>query len=166
MLFSRATYRSRQFFLSLRPRVDASLRDDAFVLLNERERALFSSMTLRDQQHCLDVFKRLRATHDDRDLLVAALLHDSGKGQIALWHRVAFVLLDFAAPRALRRLVVAGNGRGWRHALYRCVHHEELGAERAEQAGSTSRVVSLIRGDERANIHEQLAALHAADDAT
>jgi hypothetical protein len=163
MLFSRASYRSRQFFSSLRPRIDEALRSDAYPLLSEQERALFESMTLRDQQHCLAVYQQLRGAHSDRDLLVAALLHDCGKGRIALWHRVAYVLADAAAPGVLRRAVRPGSGRGWREALYRCVHHEELGGERAREAGASARAIALIRGDGDAGA---LAALHAADDAS
>jgi hypothetical protein len=165
---SRAIYRSRQFFASLRPRVDPALHDEAFALLAEPQRRLFESMTMRDQQHCLDVYCRLRASskdHGDPDLLVAALLHDSGKGRIALWHRVAYVLLDAGAPSLLRRLAVAGSGPSWRRALYRCVHHPELGAQLAQQAGSSPRAVELIRGEHAAGPNEQLAALQAADDA-
>jgi hypothetical protein len=103
--------------------------------------------------------------HDDRELLVAALLHDCGKGQIALWHRVAYVVLDAAAPGFLRGIAAQGDGPSWREALYRCVHHAELGAHRAEQAGSSPRVVALIRGEHDAESSEQLAALRAADDA-
>ncbi len=165
MVLARATYRSRQFFLSLRPRIDESLRDEAFALLSERERALFTSMTLRDQQHCLNVYKRLRDTFDDHDLLTAALLHDCGKGKITVWHRVAYVLLDAGAPGLLRRIVAPGDGPGWRQALYRCVHHGELGAERARNAGANARVVGLIRGDSTTD-RDQLAALHAADDSS
>lgn len=167
---SRAIYRSRQFVTSLRPRVDVALRDEAFALLTEPQRRLFESMTVRDQQHCLDVYRRLRASspprgHDNSDLLVAALLHDCGKGQIALWHRVAYVVLDAAAPGFLRGIAAPGDGPGWRKALYRCVHHAELGARLAGQAGSSSRVVDLIRGEHDAATSEQLAALRAADDA-
>ncbi len=163
---SRAIYRSRQFVTSLRPRVDAALRDEAFALLSEPQRRLFASMTVRDQQHCLDVYRRLRAQRrDDADLLVAALLHDGGKGQIALWHRVAYVVLQTAAPRLLRGVVEPGDGPGWRQALYRCLHHAELGARLAGEAGSSSRAVQLIRGERAAESSEQLAALQAADDA-
>lgn len=165
MITSRMFYRSRQLFASLRPRVDPALRDEAFALLSEPERQLFDSMTPRDQQHCLDVYRRLRDQHSDRDLLVAALLHDCGKGQIALWHRVASVLLSASAPSLLRRAAVAGVGANWRQALYRCLHHPELGARMAEQAGSSPRVVALIRGDHTSEGNEQLAALQAADDA-
>ena len=165
MITSRMIYRSRQFFASLRPRVDPALGDEAFALLSEPERHLFGSMTLRDQQHGTDVYRRLRRQHSDRDLLVAALLHDCGKGQIALWHRVAYVLLSASAPSLLRRVGGEGTGASWRQALYRCLHHAELGARMAEQAGSAPRVVALIRGDHTREGNEQLAALQAADDA-
>src|SRR3990172_7103523 len=105
---SRALYRSRQFFGSVRPRVDPGLRAEAFALLNEPQRALFDSMTPRDQQHCLAVYQRLRQDgQGDAGLLVAALLHDAGKGRIALWHRVAYVL---APPPLIERIATAGDG--------------------------------------------------------
>jgi len=159
--FDRARYRARQFFGALRPRIDPSRRDEALAILSEGERALFASMTPRDQQHCLDVHERLRAQgYDDRDLLAAALLHDAGKGRIAVWHRVAYVLLPGGV---IDRVTAPGDGAGWRHALYRCHHHEALGAELARRAGAPEGTVALIgggAGDPRA------AALHAADDAT
>lgn len=159
---TRARYRARQFFGALRPGVDAGLRDEALALLVGGERALFESMTLRDRQHCLDVFRRLRDDgHDDRDLLVAALLHDAGKGEVALWHRVAFVLLE-NVPGAVDR--VAHDGAGWRGVMYRCRHHDALGAELARRAGSSDAVVALI-GANGDGEDERLRALHAADDA-
>lgn len=161
---SRARYRSRQFFSSLRPRIDAGLRDEALRLLREPERALFASMTQRDQQHCLDVYRRLRIEgRDDRDLLVAALLHDAGKGRIAVWHRVAFVALDAIAPKAIDRIAAPGDGPGYRQALYRCRHHGELGARLAEAAGCSAAVVSLIGGSAQ---DEWSRALARADDAS
>lgn len=159
----RPLYRSRQFFGSLRPRVDPALRDEALALLPERARELFNSMTLRDQQHCLDVYRRLRDEgQDDSDLLAAALLHDCGKGEIALWHRVAFVLLQAAAPSRLGRLARPGDAASWRAVMYRCLHHEALGAQLARAAGCSERTVALIRRDD----DPALATLHAADDAS
>ncbi|OGO53232.1 MAG: hypothetical protein A2148_01845 [Chloroflexi bacterium RBG_16_68_14] len=165
---ARALYRSRQFFGSLRPRVDADLRAGAFRLLREPERRLFETMTPRDQQHCLHVYRRLRRQgHDDPDLLAAALLHDVGKGRIALWHRVAYVLLEAWAPGLLRRLAVPGEGseRPAFGGLYRCRHHPELGAELARQAGASDQVVALIRGEDASALGERLVALQAADEA-
>jgi hypothetical protein len=159
---NRALYRSRQFFGSIRPRVDAALRDEAFALLGAGERRLFESMTPRDQQHCLAVYRLLREQgHDDRDLLAAALLHDAGKGCVALWHRVAYVLL----PRwLLQRIAIEGETPGWRQALYRCLNHAELGARLAQEAGASDATIALI-GERLPATDERLRALHAADDA-
>ncbi len=162
----RVLYRARQFFSSLRPRVDPELRAEAFELLRDPERALFHSMTLRDQQHCLDVYRRLRERgHDDRALLAAALLHDVGKGQIALWHRVAFVLANATIPKLIDRLGRPGDGRGWRQALYRCRHHEELGAELARETGVSDEVAALIGSKTTGSNDVRIVALEAADDA-
>jgi hypothetical protein len=161
----RALYRSRQFFGSVRPRVDESLRDEAFELLREPQRALFASMTPRDQQHCLAVYERLQSQGErDGDLLVAALLHDCGKGQVALWQRVTYVVLAATAPRALDGLARPGDGPSSREALYRLRHHPEIGARLATEAGCSPVTVALIREDAGAP-REQLAALHAADEA-
>ncbi len=163
-LANRAIYRSRQFFSSVRPRIDVDLQAEAFALLTDGQRALFSSMTLRDQQHCLGVYHKLRDEgHDDVDLLVAALLHDAGKGKIALWHRVAFVMLDAASPSLLDRLTRPGDSSHWREALFRCRNHAKLGAALAQQAGSSEQVVHLIREEDHDDV--QLAALRAADEA-
>ena len=162
---ARLVYRSRQFFGALRPRIDARQRAEALRLLREPEQQLFETMTLRDQQHCLDVHMRLRQQRsDDRDLLVAALLHDVGKGHVALWHRVVYVVLEAWTPRLLGRLVVPGEGRGWRQSLYRCRHHAELGAELARRAGSSEQVIALIRAKDFGALGDRLVALQAADD--
>jgi hypothetical protein len=163
---ARSLYRSRQFFGALRPSVDGSLKAAALRPLTDGERSLFDSMTVRDQQHCLDVYQALRTRGlADHHLLAAALLHDCGKGRISVWHRVAFVLLDAAAPRLLERIVLPGDGTGWREALYRCKHHPELGAKLARRAGSSEMTVALVRGDTSDHVRGPLAALEAADDA-
>jgi hypothetical protein len=160
---SRAVYRARQFFGALRPSVDEQAWQQASALLGDGERRLFLSMTPRDQQHCLAVYRWLADRGEsDRELLAAALLHDAGKGRIALWHRVAFVVLHTGAPWLLRRVAVSGDGDGWRQVMYRCLHHEPLGAELARAAGSSPAVCALIS----ANTDDpRLAALKAADEA-
>ncbi len=160
---TRALYRSRQLFGGVRPRIDAELLTEALPLLSEPERRLFEAMTTRDQQHCLAVYAHLRGQRD-HDLLTAALLHDAGKGRIALWHRVAYVLLEAASPPLLRRLAKPGDGPGWRQALDRCHRHPELGAQLAEEAGSPGIAVALIREDSGHAPKELLAALKAADE--
>jgi hypothetical protein len=140
-------------------------RVEAAGLLGERLWPLFESMGERDQRHSLDVMRLLmeRGCRDE-DTLMAALLHDVGKGRIAgvkvrLWHRVAYVLLASVSPWTLRRL---GKGRGGLGALHQ---HAERGAVVAEALGATAAVVELIRRhDERDSPDERLRLLRTADD--
>lgn len=161
---SRAVYRARQFLGALRPSIDERAWQQASALLGDGERRLFLSMTPRDQQHCVAVYRWLGDQgENDRELLVAALLHDAGKGRIALRHRVAFVVLHASAPWLLRRVVAPGDGDGWRQTLWRCLHHERLGADLALRAGSSQGVAALISGDAAGD--PRLTGLRAADEA-
>ena len=165
-MFERPLYRTRQFFGAISPRVENSERAVAANLLGERLLPLFESMSERDQRHSLDVLRILKqqGSRDDA-LLMAALLHDTGKGRLAgarvrLWHRVAYVLLSSAAPAALKRLA---NDRGGLAALH---HHAERGAVVAETLGAPTAVVELIRlHEERDSCDHRLRLLRAADDA-
>ena len=115
-MVSRPLYRTRQFIAALRPQIDETESSAALAFLGPKLSPLFDSMTPRDRRHCLDVHsKLLDAGCDDPDTLAAALLHDSGKGRLSganvrLWHRVAYVVLDAAAPATLRRLSRSGSG--------------------------------------------------------
>ena len=129
-------------------------------------RALFATMSLNDQRHSLAIYRALRERGcDDPDMLAAALLHDSGKGngRVRLWVRPPFVLLRAFAPGVLRWLVRQPHP-WWRRPFYNAWHHAEIGAQAAAQAGLSVRTVLLIR------THHQpdgpAAALHAVDDAS
>jgi putative nucleotidyltransferase with HDIG domain len=138
-------YRTRQFIGALNPRIRADEREDAARLLGRQLMPLFESMTQRDQRHCLDTYIRLRDKGvTDETLLMAALLHDSGKGRLSgvhikLWHRVGFVVLEDIAPGTLQRMA---RRRGAMSVLY---NHAERGASLAEALGAPPEVVSLIR---------------------
>jgi hypothetical protein len=128
---------------------------------------LFDAMPVADRRHGLDVVARLLAAGiNDRDVLVAALLHDAAKGtRMRLWHRVAGVLLDAVAPTLLRRLA-RDDERSWRYPFHLYLHHDRLSAEIALAAGASPRAASLVRGDvDPADVH-LLRALRAADDAS
>jgi hypothetical protein len=147
---------------ALWPRVDVSEREQAHGLLGPRLSTLFDAMELRDQRHSLAVAARLRARDiEDRDLLVAALLHDCGKGRVPVALRVLKVL----SPGILRRLA-AENGLSWRRAAFRLRHHAALGARLAAAAGASAAAVRLISGDIEPAQRESLALLLAADDAS
>jgi hypothetical protein len=77
-------------------------------------------------------------------MLVAALVHDVGKGRLAAWHRVAFVVLNGVSPR-LVSVVAAEDGAGWRRALWRLQHHAALGAQALEAVSADARVVAIVR---------------------
>lgn len=165
MLSARVSYRIRQAWWAWRARVSATDEAEVAAFLTPPQRDLFHSMNVADQRHCLDVFHTLRAWGcADHDVLVAALLHDVGKGGVRLWHRVAYVLLR-SLPPVLRRLPKK-DAIAWRRALYALHYHEDLGAERAAQAGSSEATIRLIRYHERPEMSgsEGLGLLRAADD--
>jgi hypothetical protein len=164
-LLRRTTHRVRQFFGALRPRVSAEDRAEAYARLDPPLRVLFETMTLRDQQHGIVVYRRVRAASagDDEALSDAALLHDCGKGEVMLWHRVAYVLLGLVP--GMQRRAAAEQGAAWRRAMWRLLHHPSLGAEMAAAAGAHPDVVRMIREQESAAPDARLALLQAADNA-
>lgn len=165
-MLARASHRARQFVGALRPRVTPEARADAYCHLNVAERAVFESMVLRDQQHGIEVYRRVRAvaaTNDDA-LFAAALLHDCGKGRIALWQRVAHVVVGASAP-SLRPRIASDQGAPWRQAFWRLLHHPELGAEMVAQTGADPDTIRMIREQDAEAPDERLAQLQAADEA-
>jgi hypothetical protein len=160
-------HRVAQFFGHLTARVS---RDDealARSLLPSAAWSLFAAMPVADRRHGLDVAGRLlRDGRKDPDLLVAALLHDAGKGhRMRVWHRVGGVLLDAAAPSLLRRLAVPDPG-SWRYPYFVYLHHAAMSADAALAAGCSPRAAAFIRG-EVPNVDAPLAAaLQAADEAS
>jgi len=165
-MLSRAWHRVRQFFGALRPRVTHAARAAASRWLTPAEQELFETMMLRDQQHGIVVLGRVRASSpsDDPQLFAAALLHDCGKGRVALWQRVAHVVLNAVAP-ALDARIATETGAGWRRAFWRLRYHPDIGADLAARAGSDPETVRLIREQEAESPDARLALLQAADDA-
>jgi hypothetical protein len=154
---ARPLYRSRQVWHALRPRVDGAELQQARDLLSEHESRLFFAMERRDQRHALEVTRRVREITDERSILVAALLHDCGKGSVPVWLRVLNVLVPWLVSALARR----GNG-----AAHRLRHHAEIGATMTEAAGSSPATVRLIRGHiepDEAWMHDVLLR---ADDAS
>lgn len=143
--------------------------EEAFVrrVLPGPAARLFERMPVADRRHGLDVAAKLvEAGHDDPDLLAAALLHDAGKGdRMRLWHRVAGVLLEAIAPRALTR-VASPDPSSWRHAFHLYLHHERISADLALGAGCTPRAAGFIRGTAVDDDMQLLRALKVADDAS
>ena len=157
----RPLYRSRQVWHALAPRIEPEALDFARETLSEAEWRLFDAMERRDQRHALEVALRLREKTDERGLLVAALLHDCGKGDVPVWLRSLNVL----SPGAVGR-IASKTGGGWRIAAFRLRHHVELSAELAQAAGCDPTTVRLIYGRVEPGETWQLDLLLAADDAS
>ena len=156
-------HRVRQFFGALRPRVTVRERVGAYAYLTTQQQRLFERMTLRDQAHGIHVMRHVRAqAGDDATLCAAALLHDCGKGGVALWHRVAFVVLD--AMPATRERIASRHGAEWRQALWRLLHHPSLGAHLVAQTGADPEIVRMIREQDAPTPDGRLAILQAADE--
>lgn len=164
-MLARSWHRVRQFFGALRPRVSAHERAAAYEYLDPPLRAVFESMTLRDQQHGIVVWRRVRAKSPspDADLFAAALIHDCGKGEVALWHRVVHVLMGTFTP-AIERRIAAETGAPWRQALWRLREHPRLGADMTRAAGASPEMVRLIAEQDAVSPDARLAMLQAADD--
>jgi hypothetical protein len=163
---SRPWHRVRQFFGALRPRVTPAERVEAYAYLSPALQRVFESMMLRDQQHGVVVYRRVRAAApvDDPALFAAALLHDCGKGRVALWQRVVHVLVGAIAP-PLEARIASEAGAAWRQGFWRLLHHPGIGARIVEEAGAEADVVRMIREQDIAQPDARLALLQAADEA-
>jgi len=94
-----------------------------------------------DLRHAERTAAILRGLGADEELVTAGLLHDVAKpAETRLWHRIAGVLLDRAAPRVRREL------SGGDSTLARYLDHARLGADEARRRGASDRVVFLIAG--------------------
>jgi hypothetical protein len=131
--------------------------------LTPAQLALFDGMPVADRRHGLDVVAALRAAGvTDRDVLLAGLFHDAGKGRsIRLWHRVAWSLGELLGAW-VHRLAAAMPGGG--DAMARLRDHAERSAELAAAVGCPPRSVALIRGEAGPDGDVALASLRAADE--
>ena len=155
----------RQFGRHLVARVAPTEWAELAGWLTPAQLALFDGMPVADRRHGLDVQERLRALgSDDRDLLLAGLFHDAGKGRsIRLWHRVAWSLGERLGPWVQQ---LAARLPGGSDAMARLRDHADRSAALALAAGCGPRAAGLIRGDAPPADAAAAALLHAADEAS
>ncbi|MYD65279.1 MAG: HD domain-containing protein [Chloroflexi bacterium] len=155
----------RRFFRGFRGTLTPAERQTVEALLGPEELRCFRALQGREQRHAVDVLRHLEGHGSPSDdLLVAALLHNVGKGRVRLHERVAYTLLTMFTPRLLAR-VAAPDGRGFRRAMAAQRDHPAIGAEALAAIGVRPRVVELVRGhhDASADDDAELAALIEAD---
>lgn len=143
----RIPYRVRQFWLALTAAPDAEDMDLARQLLSPAEMDLFLKLQPNEQAHSLKVFRCLYNQQPiDRDLLVAALLHDVGKSAYPMrpWERAWIVIAKALIPAKAAEWGQA-ELRGWKRPFVIARQHPAWGAEMAARAGASPTVVNLIR---------------------
>lgn len=141
-------YRVWQFWqiMAARPFSDEALTEVSNIL-TAPQLVLFQRFDRNDQWHSYRVLKMLQAAgHDDRDLLVAALLHDVGKTKVKLsvWQR-SFIVLGYAFSKERVARWGAGAAVGWKRPFVVKAQHPAWGAQMAEGVGTSTQAVSLIR---------------------
>ena len=154
--------RVRQFReASLGP--SASDLELARTYLSEPLLDLFRAQEPRDQRHAAETARwLLERRHDDDDLIVAALLHDVGKGEQRTRDRVAHVVATWLG--AGRVLAAQDSSVAVRRAVARSRRHSALGAELLTRAGASPRAITLTRLHHRApGADGMLALLQRAD---
>ncbi len=154
----------RQFRDHLRARVGAEERAALAGWLTPAQLALYDGMHVADRRHGLAVVAALRAAGvGEGDVLLAGLLHDSGKGHAGVWPRVVHSLSQRYGRRVGRAArLLPGLGR----SLDRLRDHPARSARLAEAAGCPPRTVGLIRHQEAPLDPEFGECLRLADEAS
>jgi hypothetical protein len=162
-----AGHRVRQFARHLSATVTLAEDEAAASRLPGAAGDLYRSMPVADRRHGLDVVAHLEAGGlTDPDLVAAALLHDAAKGhRLRLGHRVAVVLLAALPGDGVKRLAV-DDPRSWRYPFHLQIHHVELSAVAALDAGCSARTAAFIQGAAPDSDRVLQAALAAADAAS
>jgi len=153
MITGRLFYRTRQFWMALKPATPLADLEIVATFLNGEQLALFQCMQPNEEAHSLRVLQALLERGErDKDLCVAALLHDVGKIRypLRLWDRVWIVLVQAVFPGSMQRWGQEGDGRletaaWWRKAFVVAAQHPQWGSEMAAAVGASPLAATLIR---------------------
>ena len=172
-MIDRALYRIKQGVLGLLALAAPTDYAELEPVLTPEMLALFRRMRRSEQWHSLRVMRALVAQgHTHPDLLVAALLHDSGKARYryTLLGRTLVVLAKRVAPRRFERWGQE-EPRGLRRPFVIAMQHPVWSAEDMARAGASPLAVALARQHQIAVREPQceeerlLQWLQAVDDA-
>jgi len=152
----RIRYRARQFWHALKSTPEPEDLDLARQVLSPAQMILFLKLQPNEQVHSLRVFRQLHHQNpSEKDLLVAALLHDVGKTAYPLrtWERAWIVIAKAILPV---KVTVWGQAEphGWKRPFVVAEKHADWGAEMAARLGASATTVNLIRR------HQQTIHLH------
>jgi HD-like signal output (HDOD) protein len=137
-------YRIHQFYQALRPKIGSEELQWAFDLLPPPAIQLFLRQSLAEQRHALDVALDLWSGSKDRNLIIAALLHDCGKikSPLNLLARIYIVVLQ-RTPRKTWDFLLHSYPF-FSSPLLTAQEHPAWGAELALELGLDSEIVELI----------------------
>lgn len=157
--------RTRQFVRYVTGRVSVAERHQLAAWLSPGQLELFGRMHRADQRHGLDVVAALRrAGHTDGDLLIAGLLHDSGKGRdLRVWHRIGWSLGE-RYGEGVRAMAL--RLPTFRTAFATLAVHAERSADLALAAGCSAVAADLIRHQAEPTDPDLGVALRLADEAS
>ena len=158
MMLARISYRTQQFWNTLRSNPGPEDLELARNLLTPAQMDLFFRMQTSEQMHSIAVMKRLRSEKDitssehDRSLLEAALLHDVGKSRypLRIWERVIIVLSKGILPGKVSEWG-SGEPSGWQRVFVISEQHPEWSAQMAEEVGTSPLAIELIRQHQNHN---------------
>ena len=158
----RIRYRARQFWHALRATPAPQDLDLARQVLSPVQMDLFLKLQPNEQVHSMRIYRQLYHRYPlEKDLLVAALLHDVGKTvyPLRLWERVWIVIARAILPTKAIEWGQA-DPRGWKRPFAIAEQHAGWGADMAANAGASTTSVNLIRR------HQQTIHLHNTHNAT
>ena len=132
--FEKLTYRFRQLSRDFYQSSTKKYRSEFITLMSEGETLLFFQQTQRDQNHAIRTAFHVKQLCLDnqvdppRFLIVAALLHDIGKGEVKLINRIVFVICNFLSS-TLSRKIASNKTNNWRATYWRLKYHAIIGAD-------------------------------------
>ena len=146
-------YRIRQFWHIITSKLGDQDLQEIIDYLLPSQLQLFRKLSLGEQAHSIRVFTYLvRQQETDKDLLVAALLHDIGKSiyPLSIWERVFIVIAEKLFPRRIHEWgegdIISGSWvKNWRRPFVIAKYHPNWGADMAEKVNVSKNVTNLIR---------------------